>query len=199
MESTTTTPSKPSGLPRPSRLPILRSKSSQIFVESVKLPVDLAKSILGTPRLQKRPSHQLLPRATPNGPKDISATTTATTTSTRASGPRPATRPLLSSRTSSTRPTSRGNQQRIPPQPSSKSHKPEDSENHDQLSSLDSVRTAPRQDFHDNPVSSPDEYQEPAMFPEDEELFLPKDRSKARPSLSYRTIESLQHLPSTPG
>ncbi|KAK5132705.1 hypothetical protein LTR08_008749 [Meristemomyces frigidus] len=180
---------------RPSRLPVSRSKSSHIYVKPVEAPVEPPKPALGTPKLQKRSSYQVLPRATPNGLRDASAT--ANTASTRAAAPngtRPATRPPFSARSSSVRPTSRGNQQRIPPPLSTKPPKAEDGENHDQLGSLDGFRAASRQGFYDD--ASPVEYQEP---PEpDEELFRPKDRTKSRPSLSDRTIESLQHLPSTP-
>ncbi|KAK5125810.1 hypothetical protein LTR85_012086 [Meristemomyces frigidus] len=191
----TATPNRPSGLPRPSRLPILKNRSSQIFSKPAEAPVQAPKPTLATPRLQKRSSYQVLPRTTTGGLTDAAATSAQPASrapthngTKHGSRPPPTTRPGLG------RPSSRGNQQRAPPPTATKSARADDEENHDQLSRLDSFRTASRQGFHDD--VSPIEYQEPTE--PDEELYRPKDRNKSRPSLSDRTIGSLQTLPSTP-
>lgn len=158
-------------------------------------PVEPVKSTPATPRLQKRPSHQVLPRTTPSTIKEtIPVTKPAATRGSSFNGPRHSSKPPTSTRPGLGRPSSRGNQQRVPPPPAAKPLRSDDEENHDQLGRLDSFRTASRQGFYDD--VSPVEFQEPSEL--DEELFRPKDRTKSRPSLSDRTIESLHGLPSTP-
>ncbi|KAK4547650.1 hypothetical protein LTR36_000607 [Oleoguttula mirabilis] len=194
----TTTPSRPSGLPRPSRLPILRNKSSQIFPKPVEVPVEKPKPPLATPRLQKRSSYQVLPRTALGGLKDVPASNhPPASRASNLNGTKHLSKPptTSSTRPGLGRPSSRGNQQRVPPSLPTKSIRPDDEENHDQLGRLDSFRTASRQGFYDD-EPSPVEFQEPVK--PDEELFRPRDRTKPRPSLSDRTVGSLQTLPSTP-
>ena len=190
---------KPSGLPRPSsRLPVLNKRSSQIFKQPSEIPENY-RPAAATPKLQKRASlaglaraaHQDLEKAPPV-PKDHkennvakSRPTVITSTSRYGIKPPTGTSGCLA------RPSSRGNQQRIPPPPVPKAPVTEDGENHDRLSSLDSFRSASRQGYSDD--SSP---LEPELL--SEETFRPRDRTKSRPSLSERTIESLQAVPSTP-
>lgn len=93
-----------------------------------------------------------------------------------------------------------------PPRPASRLRRPqpsapakqvaEEEETNDQLGSLDGFRAASRQGSHGD--ASPEEQPEPVFDEEFEELATPKPRKTSRPSLSDRTIESLQSVPSTP-
>ncbi|KAI7200649.1 L domain-like protein [Hortaea werneckii] len=202
---------KPSGLPRPtSKLPVLNKRSSQLFPKPAEPAKEPSKPPQPTSRLQKRSSIATLPRAshstTTTGPKEpASAHSSSSNGTTGVRAPAQGTlrglpRPGSTVRGSSARPSSRGNQQRTAL--SSFSTKPgagrlEDEENEDRLTSLDGFRTASRQGFRDFDETSPAENQELIDNPLDEELFRPKDRKTSRPSLSDRTIESLQSV-STP-
>ncbi|KAI7192166.1 hypothetical protein KC352_g21398, partial [Hortaea werneckii] len=201
---------KPSGLPRPtSKLPVLNKRSSQLFPRPAEPAKEPTKPPQPTSRLQKRSSIATLPRAsqsTINGLKEPASAQSSSsngTTGVRTSAHgklRGLPRPGSTVRGPSARPSSRGNQQRtaLP----SFTTKPgaarlEDEENEDRLTSLDGFRTASRQGFRDFEETSPVENQDPSDYPLDEELFRPKDRKTSRPSLSDRTIESLQSV-STP-
>ncbi|RMY46733.1 hypothetical protein D0863_15786 [Hortaea werneckii] len=201
---------RPSGLPRPtSKLPVLNKRSSQLFPKPADPAKEPSKPPQPTSRLQKRSSIATLPRAsqiTANGLKEPASAQSSSangTTGVRTSAHgtlRGLPRPGSTVRGSSARPSSRGNQQRtaLP----SFTTKPgaarlEDEENEDRLTSLDGFRTASRQGFRDLEETSPVENQDPSDYPLDEELFRPKDRKTSRPSLSDRTIESLQSV-STP-
>ncbi|KAK5715023.1 hypothetical protein LTR15_010439 [Elasticomyces elasticus] len=196
------TPKKPSGIPRLSRLPVLRTKSSQVFSTTTThyQPPDIPdnyRPAAATPKLQKRASAASLLKAQAQAQtKDLAASTTIR--------PRPALpgtrsydRPSTGALRGLARPSSRGNQQRI--QVAKRAPQTDDEENQDHLTSLNGFRAASRQGSHSEDTSSPLDY--PSSSPQDEdktELFRPRDRNKPRPSLSVRTMESLQTLPSTP-
>ena len=165
---------------------------------------DPPKHSNAAPRLQKRSSIATLPRASASGLKDTSlpaagGSSRPPTYGTLRGLPKPGSSTI---RASSVRPSSRGNQQRPPPLSTKPAAtRPEDEENQDQLTSLSAFRTASssRQGFRDD--------DETAISPEDpslsldDETFRPRHRTKSRPSLSDRTIESLQALgggPATP-
>ncbi|KAK5142927.1 hypothetical protein LTR32_004834 [Rachicladosporium monterosium] len=191
MDQPTITTPKPSGIPRFSRLPVLRTKSSQTFTHPPEIP-DNYRPAAATPKLQKRASAASLPKASQALAK---AAIPATGARPRPiiSGSKSYERPATGTLRGLTRPSSRGNQQRAPPA-APKRAQTDDEENHDRLGSLNGFHTASRQGSHDD--SSPIEYEEPAHL--NEEMFRPRDRSKSRPSLSERTMESLQNMPSTP-
>ncbi|KAM0714390.1 hypothetical protein Q7P37_010177 [Cladosporium fusiforme] len=172
-------PSRPSGLPTPSSIPKqtpappVRSSSARpsLHQRSTTAPPARSASSTRTPAL-------------PTPRRGIPSTAKPAATATIPSKPRAA-----------------------PPRPSSRLRRPaqplkprqpvtEDEENHDQLGSLDGFRTASRQGFHDDDVS-PEEQSEP-VFEEEDEVVTPRPRKTSRPSLSDRTIESLQAVPSTP-
>ncbi|KAI7158509.1 L domain-like protein [Hortaea werneckii] len=202
---------RPSGLPRPtSKLPLLNKRSSQLFPKPAEPAKEPSKPPQPTSRLQKRSSIATLPRASHSNtttglkePASVQSSSSNGTSGVRAPAHgtlRGLPRPGSTVRGSSARPSSRGNQQRtaLP----SFSTKPgagrlEDEENEDRLTSLDGFRTASRQGFRDFEETSPVENQELIDNPLDEELFRRKDRKTSRPSLSDRTIESLQSV-STP-
>ncbi|TKA71753.1 hypothetical protein B0A55_08583 [Friedmanniomyces simplex] len=191
MDHPTITTPKPSGIPRLSRLPVLRTRSSQLFTQPPDIP-DNYRPAAATPKLQKRASAASLPKAAQASAKDVFPAGNARPRP-NLTGSRSYDRPATGTLRGLTRPSSRGNQQRAPPF-ASKRVQTEDEENHDQLGSLNGFRAASRQGFRDD--SSPIEYEEPAQ--PDEEMFRPRDRTKSRPSLSERTMESLQNMPSTP-
>ncbi|KAK1818584.1 hypothetical protein LTR12_007016 [Friedmanniomyces endolithicus] len=191
MDQPTITTPKPSGIPRFSRLPVLRSKSSQTFTQPPEIS-DNYRPAAATPKLQKRASAASLPKASQALAKAAIPAISARPRP-NISGSKSYERPATGTLRGLTRPSSRGNQQRAPPA-APKRAQTEDEENHDQLGSLNGFHTASRQGSHDD--SSPIEYEEPAHV--DEEMFRPRDRSKSRPSLSERTMESLQNMPSTP-
>ncbi|KAK0937019.1 hypothetical protein LTR29_011428 [Friedmanniomyces endolithicus] len=191
MDQPTITTPKPSGIPRFSRLPVLRSKSSQILTQPPEIP-DNHRPAAATPKLQKRASAASLPKASQALAKAAIPAISARPRP-NFSGSKSYERPATSTLRGLTRPSSRGNQQRAPPA-APKRAQTEDEENHDQLGSLNGFHMASSQGSHDD--SSPIEYEEPAHL--DEEMFRPRDRSKSRPSLSERTMESLQNMPSTP-
>ncbi|KAK3111209.1 hypothetical protein LTR53_013772 [Teratosphaeriaceae sp. CCFEE 6253] len=190
--STATTP-RPSGIPRLSRLPVLRTKSSQTFTPAPSIP-DTYRPTAATPKLQKRASYASLPRTAQTPAKDVAnSKATAATSRPPLSGSTSYDRLATGTLRGLTRPSSRGNPQRMMAAAKQRVQT-EDEENHDQLSSLNGFRAASRQGSHDD--ASPVEYEEPAE--PDAELFRPRDRTKSRPSLSERTMESLQGMPSTP-
>ncbi|KAK5107207.1 hypothetical protein LTR62_001653 [Meristemomyces frigidus] len=189
------TASRPTGIPRLSRLPIPHKTSSRSQLSpSSPSNLDGYRPTAATPKLQKRASEASLNRAAQSISRDPSPVKTIQEP--RSSG-------LAASRYGSKAPTgtlkglnhpsSRSNQPRAP-LPSSRPTNG-DHEETDQLGALNGFRTASRQGFHDD--ASPVEYVESVQTP-DEELLRPADRTKSRPSLSDRTIESLQHVPSTP-
>ncbi|KAI7485179.1 L domain-like protein [Hortaea werneckii] len=201
---------KPSGLPRPtSKLPVLNKRSSQLFPKPAEPAKEPSKPPQPASRLQKRSSIAALPRAshstTPGLKEPASAQSSSNNGLTGVRAPTQGTlrglpRPGSTVRGSSARPSSRGNQQRtVLPSFATKpgAARLEDEENEDRLTSLDGFRTASRQGFRDSEETSPVESQDPSDHPLDEELFRPKDRKASRPSLSDRTIESLQSV-STP-
>ncbi|KAK4956762.1 hypothetical protein LTR10_006290 [Elasticomyces elasticus] len=192
---------KRSGIPRLSRLPVLRTKSSQVFTTTTThyQPPDIPdnyRPAAATPKLQKRASAASLLKAQAQAQtKDLAASTTIR--------PRPALpgtrsydRPATGTLRGLARPGSRGNQQRI--QVAKRAPQTDDEENQDHLTSLNGfIRAASRQGSYDD--SSPIDYPSPSPLDEDRtEMFRPRDRNKPRPSLSERTMESLQTLPSTP-
>ena len=79
-----------------------------------------------------------------------------------------------------------------PPVPNTLSN-PEIGEDHDQLSSLDSFRSASRPGSRDESPPEPKEFVEPPV-----QRRSPEKGKSSRLSLSDRTIESIQNLPSTP-
>ncbi|TKA28466.1 hypothetical protein B0A50_03933 [Salinomyces thailandicus] len=196
MENQRATPSKPSGLPRPaSRLPVLNKTSSQVFAKPAEAVIEPPKPSVAPP-LQKRPSLAALPRAKPSslrGSADAPASSTATNSRASAYGS-----VRGNFRAHITRPSSRANQQREPAPASAKpkAARNEDEENQDQLGSLNGFRAASRQGLYDDDAS-PVECQEPEQ-PADEDLYKPRARTHSRPSLSDRTIGSLQAVPTTP-
>ncbi|KAF2771277.1 L domain-like protein [Teratosphaeria nubilosa] len=195
------TPQKPTGIPRMSRLPVLNKRPSQIFATPSDPSVEPARNAISTPKLQKRTSIASLPRSTQRIAQDAAAipkppaTTTRPTRASEANGVKSTARTLSRPGTNSGRPPSRAaNTQRLPA-PAEPAAATEDEENHDQLGSLDAFRSSSRQGCRDD--ESPTEI---AGLAEalTEDLFRPSDRSKSRPSLTERAIESLQNLPSTP-
>ncbi|KAI7181581.1 L domain-like protein [Hortaea werneckii] len=201
---------KPSGLPRPtSKLPVLNKRSSQLFPKPTEPAKEPSKPPQPASRLQKRSSIATLPRASHSTIAGLKEPASAHSSSSNGlAGVRAPTqgtlrglpRPGSTVRGSSARPSSRGNQQRTAfPSFATKpgAARLEDEENEDRLTSLDGFRTASRQGTRDSEETSPVESQDPSDHPLDEELFRPKDRKTSRPSLSDRTIESLQSV-STP-
>ncbi|KAK5169610.1 uncharacterized protein LTR77_005587 [Saxophila tyrrhenica] len=192
MDAGSSAPSRP--LPKTSRLPVLTTKSSQIPVSRQHDQVPPPKEPAPRPTLEKRQSIATLPRSTASILKATVASSKpsigkpgASTTS------RQAQRTSATTRAPTVRPSSRGNQQRLPPRPPRDQSVDGNEENADQLSSLDSFRSASRQGWNDE---SPIEQQEALAF--DGVATAPKSRKASRPSLSDRTMESLQNLPVTP-
>lgn len=193
---------QPSGIPRPaSRLPVLRNRASQVLLSKPEEVSEPPKTTNATPKLQKRKSTATFNRPSQNGLKAPSGISKPfTSRSNVVNGPNDTPRSSISTRASVIRPPSRGNQRKSQPPPppppfipAKPSPKPEDEENHDQLASLDSFRSASRPGSRDESPTEPQEYAEPT------EVSSRPERSKSsRPSLSDRTIESLQTLPSTP-
>lgn len=183
---------RPSGNPRVSRLPVLNKRSSQVFP---KVPdAEISKAPNDKPQLQKRTSIACLPRSTPSGLKDTTAI--ATPAGPRASLPNGAgkvSKHLSLPRPGASRASSRSSQQRLP-QPSAKHIRGEDEENNDQLGSLGNFPSASRQDSHEQ--HSPTEHQDEAI--RDDGLYGLRNYPKSRSSLSDRTVESLQNIPTTP-
>lgn len=93
-------------------------------------------------------------------------------------------------RNSVQRPSSRGNQQKLPSSFAKQQHlNVEDEENHDQVTSLDSFRAASRQGSCDGALTDT----ESTDFTD-----LPPKTKSSRQSLSDRTMGSIQNLPATP-
>ncbi|KAK5697971.1 hypothetical protein LTR97_006931 [Elasticomyces elasticus] len=192
-------PKKPSGIPRLSRLPVLRTKSSQVFTTTTTQyqPPDIPdnyRPAAATPKLQKRASAASLLKAQAQAQtKDLAASTTTRPRPALPAGTKSYDRPSTGTLR---RPSSRGNQQRTQ-LVAKRAPQTDDEENQDHLTSLNGFRAASRQGSYDD--SSPIDYPSPSPLDEDRtELFRPRDRNKPRPSLSERTMESLQTLPSTP-
>ncbi|KAK3705474.1 hypothetical protein LTR37_013291 [Vermiconidia calcicola] len=187
---------KASGLPRPSKLPVLRNKLSQLSFSTQGEPVDESKGNVATAKVQKRQSIASLPRAAKHGSKEPIVTSKPLAARGDASSNTKST-PLKStvkgSHPSVMRPSSRGNQQRQPTRTTQTISTTEDEENHDRLGSLDSFRSASRQGTQDESPLERKEFIEPAELPKG-----PRERRPSRPSLSDRTIGSIQNLPATP-
>ncbi|KAK5740625.1 hypothetical protein LTR17_004430 [Elasticomyces elasticus] len=192
---------KRSGIPRLSRLPVLRTKSSQVVSTTTThyQPPDIPdnyRPAAATPKLQKRASAASLLKAQAQAQtKDLASSTTTRPRPALPAGTRSYDRPATGTLRGLARPGSRGNQQRTTV--AKRTPQTEDEENQDHLTSLNGFRAASRQGSYDD--SSPIDYPSPSPMDEDRtELFRPRDRNKPRPSLSERTMESLQTLPSTP-
>ncbi|SMR46210.1 unnamed protein product [Zymoseptoria tritici ST99CH_1E4] len=144
-------------------------------------PVKSAGSLKGPPQLQKRASllsvsrpSQNVSKAVPPPSKPVANKTNLPHAPRSLGRPTPATSSLSKPR----------------PLPA-KSRAIEDEETHDQLSSLDSFRSNSRQGFSNEP-----EYEEYDESPP--EPIEDPPRKVSRPSLSDRTIESLNSVPGTP-
>ncbi|KAK3679302.1 hypothetical protein LTR78_000863 [Recurvomyces mirabilis] len=193
MDASTTT--RPTGIPRFCKLPVPNSKRPSQPLPPSSNVLDNYRPTAATPKLQKRASHASLNLATQAVSRDPSPARAA-------NEPKPSGlaasryghKPPTGTLRGLARPSSRGNQQRAPQPYAKPGHQAENEEN-DQLGTLKVFRAASRQGFTDDP--SPVEYDE-SVWTTDEELYRPKDRTKSRPSLSDRTIESLQQVPSTP-
>ena len=186
---------KPSGIPRPaSRLPVLRNRSSQILVTKQEEAVQYPTHTNATPKIQKRKSIAALTRPEPSGLKDIAAISKPSASRNNvAYGSTHASRSSISSRASVVRPSSRANQRKQPAPPTQSSSSRDNEEHHDQLSSLDGFCSASRSGSCDESPPELQEYVEPT-----EPAAILDGRKSSRPSLSDRTIESIQGLPSTP-
>ncbi|CAK3913729.1 Leucine-rich repeat-containing 40 [Lecanosticta acicola] len=205
--------SKPSGLPRLSKLPKPRPAQAPAPPQQQPPPqpqpqpqpprfANLAPPSLNppnrAPRLAKRASTSSL--TPPNKPttRAPSAKPVASRTNLPA-----APKPVAKTSTTVTT-TSLSNRSLVKPQKRQVSAPPtkiqingEDEEHIDQLTSLDSFRSASQQGFHSNalespPLASPDEVYDPSESSE------ARGRDGSRPSLSHRTLESLQSIPLTP-
>lgn len=187
---------KPSALPRPSsRLPVLnKARPAQGPAPQPPEPAPSAKTTTGTPRVAKRASSATLSRSSQIIGKDVAPASKPVTTRTNLSnGSRNATAKASTGGTISSRAKSLK-------RPSSSNISARlvngDAEDHnDQLSSLDSFRSASRQGLRSASYEeTPLDLQDNVDFPAEEAA-----RSRAsRQSLSDRTIESLQSVPSTP-
>lgn len=187
---------KPSSLPRPSRLPTLSKRPSQIFPPKQQNVVGPTKPSVANPRLQNRGSVASIPRTGQREIKELTALSSRTTSS-RQNVPqraKTATNGSRSTQPSAGRPLSRDKRSRDNPAPAFNATANEGEEKHDQLSSLDSFRTGSRQGFNDDSPTEPQAYAEPTDLPK----ASTERKKSSRPSLSDRTVESLQQLPSTP-
>lgn len=198
MEPSQTT-AKPTGIPRPggiprlSKLPVVNKKPTQLPAPKTVAPREIPAPTPTRPTTARASSQQRSSIVPPS--RSTSSTRAPAIPTPRKAIPNP-TKPTATSsipprpRAAPPRPASR---LRRPPQTAVPRRQPtEDEETIDQLGSLDGFRTASRQGFHDD--ASPEEQPEPVLEPE---IETPKPR-KSRPSLSDRTIESLQTVPSTP-
>lgn len=188
---------RPSGLPRPSRLPLLRSKASQpALIRPKEVPTD-GTGIHAIPKLQKRSSVATFPRSDQINskgpvldtvrPKPRVGNISGSKYTIKASASTSQSRPFA------VRPSSRGNQQRLPPCAPKPVALLDDEENHDQLSSLDGFRAASRQGSHE------DTQADPLLYSNGQDVTASALEAKSsRLSLSDRTMESISGLPSTP-
>ena len=174
-EVAATSINKPSGLPRPSRLPVLRNKASQVLVPTQEDVVEPTRTTNAPPALPKLQKRQSIPALTRPGLSN------------------PASKPLVSknnvnvikhskndslqSQGSVGRPLSRSNK------PPSHAAKPPEKIEETALraSSRDDLPTEPPESINLNGASA-----------------IAEKSKSSRPSLSDRTIESIQNLPSTP-
>ncbi|KAK3715875.1 hypothetical protein LTR37_006858 [Vermiconidia calcicola] len=184
---------KASGLPRPSKLPVLRNKLSQLSFSTQGESVDESRGNVATPKVPKRQLIASLPRAAKHGSKEPIVPSKPLVARGDVSKRTPSKSAAKGSYPSVMRPSSRGNQQRQTTQTTQPILTTEDEENHDRLGSLDSFRSASRQGSQDELPLQPKEFIEPAELPK-----LPRERRPSRPSLSDRTIGSIQNLPATP-
>ncbi|KAK4493792.1 hypothetical protein PRZ48_014977 [Zasmidium cellare] len=186
---------KPSALPRPSsRLPVLNKARSGAPQPQQPDPTPTAKATTGTPRVAKRASSATLSRTSQTPGKDAAPSSKPVTTRTnlpngsRTASVRASTGGTVASRAKQLKRPSSTAYARTPINGDAEDH-------NDQLSSLDSFRSASRQGLRSASF-------EETPFDAQDESDLPVDdggKSRAsRPSLSDRTIESLQSLPSTP-
>lgn len=194
---------KPSTLPRPSsRLPVFNTSKARPAQDTTTAanpphqpaPAPPAKPTIGTPRVaNKRASSANLYRTTQTTGKEAatpSKPTVASRTNLTTNGSKTAARASTTGNASS-----RAKQLK---RPSSIAHaRPhvngDDGENTDRLSSLDSFRSASRQGMRSASLE-----ETPSDGQDDADLPVEDSNRSGRPSLSDRTIESLQSLPSTP-
>lgn len=196
-------PTKPSGLPVPkaSRLPVLRNRSSQIYLKNPNEVSEPVKSETRKPIGQSSLSGKQIsaPNAEPSDSVRKAHAAASKSFSQRngtlRGNPSPAANKTpSSSRPGVVRPSSRHGPQELPTlaaDPSPITH--EEEEHHDQLGSLDSFRSASRQGLLE---PSPPDLTEYVEQPAPE--FTPKPRKQSRPSLSDRTIDALSQLQMTP-
>nr|POE78596.1 leucine-rich repeat-containing protein 40 [Quercus suber] len=197
MDSSSATPSRPSGLPKPaSRLPVLDKKGSGIPQPKERLAVAPPKATvsIGTSRLQKRSSIASFGRASTNTvPTAISRPPSSRDSSVKATR-RVSTvsKSSTGSKSTLTRASSRSTQHTTRPSTAG-SPNGEIGETVDHLGSLDDFRSISRQ----GSVADHDlDGQENEAFAGD--LSVSTKKRSSRPSLSDRAVESLQNLPSTP-
>ncbi|KAF7187944.1 Leucine-rich repeat-containing protein 40 [Pseudocercospora fuligena] len=210
----TASSTKPSGIPRPqSKLPVLRPTSTRTSLGSgaitqsqgaVQTPTDIvppksAKSavVSGTPKVQKRiPSAPISSRPAQPAVKTstVANAKPGTARPNLSNGPKHNAKPSIGSRLIA-RPTSA--QTKRLSNISKASTLVDDDEKDDQLSSLDSFRSASRSGSR---LGSYDDVQpETLEFVEPSSVNVPVQQTKSsRPSLTERTIETLQKVPTTP-
>ena len=187
---------KPSGIPRPrqSKLPVLSSKASTNSLAKQQQVVEPVNHVAS--KLQNPPSISSFSRPGQLGSKSL-VTKTNSSKNNVPNGTKhvPITsRAPTDPRTLVVRPLSRANRPE-PPQATAKAttYTEDEEHQHHQLSSTDSLRSPARQGFYDDPH---DEAQESIGPPE--VLYMSNEHKRSRPSLSDRTMESIQALPSTP-
>nr|POF03783.1 leucine-rich repeat-containing protein 40 [Quercus suber] len=197
MDPSSATPSRPSGLPRPaSKLPILDKKNSGIPQPKERPTVVPAKTATstGSSRLQKRASIASLGRVSTNTISTATSRPPASRDHSVNATRRVSTilKPIAASKPSLTRASSRSTPQNTRPS-TAEGLDPETKETHDQLDSLDNLRSISRQgSILDHDLDEP----EHEKFLGN--LSVSKNKKHSRPSLSDRAIESLHNLPSTP-
>ncbi|KAF2487644.1 hypothetical protein BDY17DRAFT_307003 [Neohortaea acidophila] len=179
----TTAVNKLSGIPRPTRLPVLKAKSS--------IPVpQRSQSIAEAPRPGNAPTKSVIRPPVPPFAQPPPPSTLVPRNNGSNYAPNNSTRRVTSQGTA-VKPTARTNARAPVPSSAKSSQNLQNTESHDRLSSLDTTRSASRQGANDEPTI---EHAATTLAPD---ILKPKKTS--RPSLSDRTIESLQSLPSTPG
>lgn len=181
----------PSAIPRPSRLPVLSKRPMQQFGPPYREQEKVSSKGL---KLIERP--KLSNKSSTTSLRSVNKESAPTPVAQPTKRPVNSVRPGLTS-------GSRGNLRSSTPKapslsglrtrrPTSEQPLSDDVENFDQLGSLDIFRAASRQGLvHD---AEPDDYVETLLH---EPLQMQKER-KSRPSLSDRTIGSLQAVPKTP-
>ncbi|EGP89935.1 uncharacterized protein MYCGRDRAFT_68433 [Zymoseptoria tritici IPO323] len=180
--SSSALPRVQSRLPAPgkSKLPAPPSSTQGTSIRPPS-PVKSAGSLKGPPQLQKRASLLSVSRPSQNVSKAAPPPSKPVANKTN----------LPNAPRSLVRPTPAASSLSKPRPLPAKSRAIEDEETHDQLSSLDSFRSNSRQGFSNEP-----EYEEYDESPP--EPIEDPPRKVSRPSLSDRTIESLNSVPGTP-